>query len=103
MSCRKNAWQLTLPYLQHTLININTTPLPQQISKIVKRFKLSEKHLWRLKVQSLCRLGAHAALSKLAGEKKSPIGFKPFAVGCIKYVPLCFFKILSSCVLLSYF
>ena len=42
--------------------------------------------MWRLKVQSLCRLGAHVALSKLAGEKKSPIGFKPFAVGCIKYV-----------------
>lgn len=69
-------------------MKINTTHPFIQISKIVKRYKLSEKHFWRLKVQSLCRLGAHIALSKLAAEKKSPIGFKPFAVGCIKYVLL---------------
>ena len=75
-------------YLADFLINNNTTHPFIQISKIVKRYKLSEKHFWRLKVQSLCRLGAHTALSKLAAEKKSPIGFKPFAVGCIKYALL---------------
>ena len=52
----------------------------------MKKFKLSEKHLWRIKVQGLSRLGAYTQLNKLSDEKKSPIGYKPFATACIKYV-----------------
>ena len=57
-----------------------------QVAKIVKKFKISEKHLWRIKIQTFCRLGLFQFLSKLSSEKKSPIGYKPFAVACIKYV-----------------
>jgi len=55
-----------------------------EIGKLVKRFKVAEKLMWHVRVQVYCRRGSWLHLGKLAAEKKSPIGYKPFAVGCIR-------------------
>mmetsp|Transcript_15400 Transcript_15400/g.23213 ORF Transcript_15400/g.23213 Transcript_15400/m.23213 type:complete len:848 (-) Transcript_15400:170-2713(-) len=56
----------------------------QESAKIIKKFKVSEKMVWSLKVQCYSRTGQWEYLSRLAAEKKSPIGYKPFAVACKK-------------------
>lgn len=56
-----------------------------EIVKITKKFKISEKHLWYIKIQCFCKLQSYNSLYKLITDKKSPIGYKPFAIGCIKY------------------
>lgn len=56
----------------------------QEISKLAKKFKVSEKVVWHLKIACMCRMSAWPMLAKLASEKKSPVGYKPFANACIK-------------------
>lgn len=57
----------------------------QEIIKIMKRFKPSEKSFYYIKIQCLCSKGEWQLLNKFANEKKSPIGYKAFASMSIKY------------------
>eukprot|EP01038_Epipyxis_sp_PR26KG_P015328 gene15328-20658_t len=57
----------------------------QEILKIVKKFKVPEKMLYYSKIRCYSERGDWAALSRLANEKKSPVGYKPFAECCMKY------------------
>ena len=57
----------------------------REVGKLVKKFKVSEKTLWHIKVQCFSRTGSWSNLAKLAAEKKSPIGYKPFALACMKH------------------
>jgi vacuolar protein sorting-associated protein 16 len=79
--------------LSETLYNIyllsveNPSEAPrwnQEAAKIIKKFKVSEKMVWSLRVKCYSTTGMWDQLSKLAAEKKSPIGYKPFAVACKK-------------------
>lgn len=78
--------------LSETLYNVTMLGLEnptdanwdREIAKIMRQFRVSEKTLWHIKIQCCCRSGSWAALNKLANEKKSPIGYKPFALACIK-------------------
>jgi vacuolar protein sorting-associated protein 16 len=56
----------------------------QEVSKIVKRFKISEKSLWYVKIRCYSDRGDWTALQRLAQEKKSPVGYKPFARACME-------------------
>lgn len=56
----------------------------REVAKIVKKFRVSEKALWHIRLQCYCRTGSWTQLTRLAAEKKSPIGYKPFAQACIK-------------------
>lgn len=56
----------------------------QELQKIVKRFKVSDKMVWYLKIRLYSENGAWDQLKQLAQEKKSPVGYKPFARACIK-------------------
>ncbi|CAE7578096.1 VCL1 [Symbiodinium microadriaticum] len=56
----------------------------QEAARIIKKFKVSEKMVWSLKVDCFSKTGQWELLSKLATEKKSPIGYKPFALACKK-------------------
>lgn len=56
----------------------------QEATRIIKKFKVSEKMVWSLKVDCFSKTGQWEMLSKLAAEKKSPIGYKPFAMACKK-------------------
>jgi len=56
-----------------------------EVSKIVKRFRVSEKALWHLKIRCYSERGNWEMLDRLAMEKKSPIGYIPFARACIEY------------------
>ena len=55
-----------------------------EINKMIKKFKLSEKLIWHIKVNCFCRLKSWLSLSKLISEKKSPIGYKPFVIACFR-------------------
>lgn len=56
----------------------------REVVKIVKKFKMSEKSLWHIKIQCFSRAGTWTNLQKLSSEKKSPVGYKPFVLACIK-------------------
>lgn len=56
----------------------------REIVKLVKRFRMSEKSLWFTRLHCCARVGAWSSIAKLSNEKKSPIGYKPFASICIK-------------------
>lgn len=58
--------------------------IEQEIGKLVKKFKVSEKMFWHIRVQCYGEKGQWNLLAKLANEKKSPIGYKVFATTCIK-------------------
>ena len=57
----------------------------QESSKIIKKFKISDKIVWHFRVDILAEMGEWATMKRYATEKKPLIGFKPFAVACIKY------------------
>jgi hypothetical protein len=55
-----------------------------EIGRIVKKFKVSEKSLWYTKIFCYSSRGNWDMLLRLAQEKKSPVGYKPFARACIE-------------------
>jgi len=52
---------------------------------MLKKFKLPEKVVYHIRVDAFSATGCWSKLTKLSNEKKSPIGYKPFALACIKY------------------
>jgi hypothetical protein len=44
-----------------------------------------EKRFWHIKVKALAASGQWEALRQFAAEKKSPVGYKPFAQACIAH------------------
>lgn len=56
-----------------------------EIPKFLKKFKVSEKSLFYLKIDCFADGHDWSSLYKLATEKKSPIGYRPFAIACLKY------------------
>lgn len=63
---------------------VEVTKWAGEIMKVVKKFKVSEKTLYSIKISCLAKRGDWAGLTRLAAEKKSPVGYKPFAVACVK-------------------
>lgn len=55
------------------------------IIKIVKRFKISDKVLYQIRIQIYSKHQRWDLLYKFANEKKSPIGYLIFARTCLKY------------------
>ena len=53
--------------------------------KLAKKFRVPDKQLWNIKIHCFSSTGHWGHLAKLAAEKKSPVGYKPFARACIKY------------------
>lgn len=71
----------------HNLILLNIEKAgawESEIQKIIKKFKVSEKMVWHIKIQCYSKAGQWQLLSKLALEKKSPVGYRPFALACMK-------------------
>jgi len=56
----------------------------RELQKLIKKFKVPEKALWHIKIHCFSLTGQWAHLSRLASEKKSPVGYKPFALACMK-------------------
>ena len=70
----------------HTIVDTKDAAVwENELAKLAKKFKVAEKLMWHIRVQVYCRRGSWLLLGKLAAEKKSPIGYKPFAVGCVRY------------------
>lgn len=55
-----------------------------EVNRLVKKFKVSEKSLWYTKIRCYSSRGQWDLLLRLAQEKKSPVGYKPFARACIE-------------------
>jgi hypothetical protein len=89
--CQRSFHGMTVVETIHQLLILSIeTPIetPQweaEISKIIKKFKISEKHIWHIRIQTYCKMGSYLLLNKLAGEKKSPVGYKIFALTCMNY------------------
>jgi vacuolar protein sorting-associated protein 16 len=56
----------------------------QEANKLIKKFKVSEKMVWYLRINCYAKFGQWDYLMKLANEKRSPVGYKPFAIACQK-------------------
>lgn len=56
-----------------------------EITKLVKKFKVSEKTIYYLKIETFAKNKKWSALAKFAAEKKPPVGYRPFATAAIKY------------------
>jgi hypothetical protein len=63
-----------------------------------KDYRMSDNQFWWAKVRGLCAIGDFEELERFSRQKKSPIGYEPFAEVCIqhgnrkeaaKYVPKC--------------
>jgi len=62
-----------------------TSRLASECEKLSKKFRLSEKRVWSIKVQAYAKTGQWKALRTLGDSRaKSPIGFKPFALAVIR-------------------
>merc|ERR1719238_512038 len=55
----------------------------KKASKLQSEFKIPANRFWHLKVAALAKRGKWDTLQRFANEKKSPIGYKPFADACI--------------------
>jgi hypothetical protein len=55
-----------------------------EITKIMKKFKIADKMIYHIKINCYSKYQDWNNLQKLANEKKSPIGYRPFAVACLK-------------------
>lgn len=72
--------------LGDTLYDLYATADPQQhkrASKLAKEFKVPEKRLWHTRLAAAVATRDWEGLATLAKEKKSPIGYAPFAEACI--------------------
>lgn len=56
----------------------------RELVKIAKKFRFADKSLYHLKIQCFGRTHSWPQLMKFCGEKKPPIGYKPFAEACVK-------------------
>lgn len=63
----------------------------QEAIKLIKKFKVSEKMVWYIRINCYSKFGQWDFLMRLANEKRSPVGYKPFALACQKYNLLCFY------------
>jgi hypothetical protein len=63
-----------------------------------REYKLSDNQFWWAKLRALCAIGDFEELERFSRQKKSPIGYEPFAEMCIqhgnrkeaaKYIPKC--------------
>ena len=71
--------------IYYSIDNINELKwCEMEIIKLIKKFKFSEKSLWYMKIECYSNRGNWENLLRLAQEKKSPVGYKPFARACIE-------------------
>ena len=56
-----------------------------EAGRVAKKFKVPEKRFWHLKINALAASGQFEILKSFSNEKKSPVGYKPFAQACIKH------------------
>eukprot|EP01042_Synura_sphagnicola_P012561 gene12561-15979_t len=54
-----------------------------EFGRVAKLFKVSEKSCHSIRLNAYSLAGQWELVSRLAAEKKSPIGYRPFAVACL--------------------
>ncbi|CAM9915708.1 unnamed protein product [Ectocarpus sp. 4 AP-2014] len=55
-----------------------------EASALQKKLKVPDKRFWHIKIKALASVGEWEALRKFGAERKSPIGYKPFALACMR-------------------
>ncbi len=62
-----------------------TNKLAQDAERLSKKFRLSEKCIWYIKLNAYAKTGQWKSLRTLGDSRaKSPIGFKPFALALLR-------------------
>lgn len=59
--------------------------IESEMPKFVKKFKIPEKALYYHKIEAFSELQDWSSLFRFAQEKKSPVGYRPFALAALKY------------------
>jgi len=55
------------------------------VTRIKSDFKVPDRRFWWIKIKALAYIRDWAGLEKFSKEKKSPIGYAPFAQICLDY------------------
>lgn len=69
--------------LTETIYRLIVLGQTKRASKLKSDYKVPDKRYWWIKIKALVHIKDWAALEKFAREKKSPIGYAPFADECI--------------------
>ncbi|CAM9451824.1 unnamed protein product [Discosporangium mesarthrocarpum] len=56
-----------------------------EAAQLQKRLRVPDKRFWHLKIKALASSGQWDALRSFCAERKSPVGYKPFAVACMRH------------------
>lgn len=71
--------------LKHAAVNVREQHrLLSDADKIAKKFRVTDKRLWHIKVKAFAESEQWSNLRILADSKKSIIGYKPFALAAIR-------------------
>jgi len=73
--------QLSISETIHKLCMMNEH---KQAAKIRSEFKVPDKRYWWLRIKAHAKQGDWMGLDKFSKEKKSPIGYEPFAFVCLE-------------------
>jgi hypothetical protein len=65
------------------LLRIGDLECTKMVTKMQKDFKVSDTRFWYIKLRALTDRGEWVALRRFASERRSPIGYVPFAEMCI--------------------
>nr|CAG4649949.1 EOG090X01BU [Sida crystallina] len=57
----------------------------KEFDELAKKFKVPERRIWWLKVNTLAQMCDWIELEKLSRLKKSPIGYEPFVDACLQH------------------
>jgi len=70
--------------LSETLYQLVVLRQSKRAAKVKTDFKIPDKRYWWIKIKGHVQVRDWASLEKFAKEKKSPIGYHPFADECIR-------------------
>ncbi|CAM9293597.1 unnamed protein product [Phaeothamnion confervicola] len=59
--------------------------LMPEAARLQRKFRVPDKRFWNIKVRALAAAGQWEQLRRFAAEKKSPVGYGPFARACIAH------------------
>lgn len=59
--------------------------LTSEVARLQKAFKVPDRTFWHVKVSALADSGQWDALRHFSKDRKSPIGYRPFALVCMKH------------------
>eukprot|EP00753_Platysulcus_tardus_P012709 PLAT3524.5.p1 GENE.PLAT3524.5~~PLAT3524.5.p1 ORF type:complete len:422 (+),score=114.59 PLAT3524.5:129-1268(+) len=70
--------------LSETIFNCIVMGQHRFAERVRSDFRISDARFWHIKIRALAQSGAWAELEAFSRDRKSPVGYKPFADACIR-------------------